>query len=179
MKRNATGFLFYAKPHFELTSDGRLELVGTPVPMPDQLGTEKPISATWRIADRSTFARWLWGRLVALRTRGQFSEQGEAWKLSEALIRRFVESVRARGSRPVLVNIDEARPDLEDDLSTLAAALEIDLVNLGPVLREALAAGEAYTLPNDNHWNADGHRLVAVELEAHLCARGLIPGCAS
>jgi hypothetical protein len=179
MKRNATGFLFYAKPRFELADDGTLELVGTPVPMPEQLAAQDAGSATWNIADRSSFARWLWGRLVALRVRRQLAEQGEAWKLSEALIRRFVDSVRHTGSRPVLVNIDEARPDLEDDLTELAAELGVDLVNLGPVLREAQAAGEPYTLPNDNHWNAEGHRLVATELEAHLCAHGLVPGCAS
>jgi len=176
MKRNATGFLFYAKPYFELTGD-ELVLAGVPVPTPEQLKSEDFSRYTWKLADHSVALRWFWAKARSLRTRGLYSENGPAWQLSRALIGRFVESARADGSHVVLMNIDESRPELEGDLAGLAEELSVGLVDLGPTLRAAGVDGVNYTLPADNHWNPTGHELVAAELARHLCATGLVADC--
>ena len=39
-------------------------------------------------------------------------------------------------------------------------------------LRDAVAAGESVYLPDDVHWNAAGHRVVAAAVAAHLQQMG-------
>jgi len=177
MKRNAAGFLFYAKPYFDLDSNGSLHLHGVPVPSPDEFEAQDSSSYTWPLADRSVLLRWLWDRGRRLRERGFYSGTGYPWHLTEALIARFVGEARAEGSKVVLMNIDEEHPALEDELQALADRLDVGFVNLGPELRYAGENGITYTLADDNHWNAIGHGMVADRLEGFLCERKLLAGC--
>ena len=177
MKRNDSGFLFYAKPYFTLDEDGELELSGLPVPTPEQLEAEVRNASTWRLADNSVLMRWLWQKVRNLGSPDLYSETGDAWALTGALIERFADSASAAGSRVVVMNIDEGHPELEDDLQALTDELGVGLVNLGPVLRAAGERGVPYTLPADNHWNAEGHRIVADTLEQYLCTETMPGAC--
>ena len=177
MKRNDSGFLFYAKPYFELDAGGKLELFGVPVPTPEQLAAEDFSTYTWDLADRSVLLRWVWQKVRNLRSRDLYAADGRAWALTRALIERFARSATATGARVVVMSIDEAQPELEAQLADLTEELGVGLVNLGPTLRDAAELGLSYTLPADNHWNAEGHRLVADRLEAWLCNRALSDAC--
>lgn len=179
MKRNDSGFLFYAKPYFTFSDSGELTLGGVPVPSPEELAGEDFERYTWNVADRSVLLRWTWQRARSLRGRDLYSPDGRAWKLTRALISRFVESAGASGAHVVVMNIDEAHPELERELGALTDQLGVGLVSLGPALREAAEQGVSYTLPADNHWNAQGHDLVADRLEAYLCSRALVGACDS
>jgi hypothetical protein len=92
------------------------------------------------------------------------------WALSRALIARFVRAIRARGAVAILANIDERRADLEPALEGLAIEEGAAFINLGPRLREMSRAGVSYQLVDDPHWNATGHRAIAVELADRLCS---------
>jgi hypothetical protein len=175
--RNASSFLFYAKPHFSLLPDGSLSLNGTPVPAPEQLQAEDVSGQTWRWADRSVLLRWSWQRLRNFQGRKLLAADGQPWLLTKALLERFATSARTHGSKVVLVNIDESRPELEGELGQLADRLGVGLVNLGPVLRTAAASGVPYALPNDNHWTALGHEIVTDELLAYLCGAANLVSC--
>ncbi|TFH23860.1 MAG: SGNH/GDSL hydrolase family protein [Myxococcales bacterium] len=177
MKRNDSGFLFYAKPYFTLSDSGALALSGVPVPSPEELAAEDLEQYTWPLADRSVLLRWTWQRSRNLRGRDLYSPDGDAWMLTRALISRFTESASASGAHVVVMNIDESHRELEDELAALTDELGAGLVNLGPALREAAENGISYTLPADNHWNAEGHRLVADWLQAYLCSHALTRAC--
>lgn len=168
MRRNVTSFLFYAKPQFNLLDDGQLRLSGIPVPDPEKLRADTIAANRWPLMDQSVLLRWSWQRIRNLRKNWLFSANGEGWRLMRALISRFVKSAGTLGASVVLVNIDEGRPELEDDLQGLANDLSVKLVDLGPVLREAGGSGVDYAFPNDAHWTPEGHAIVAGALYSAL-----------
>jgi hypothetical protein len=169
LSRNATGFSFYAKPVFRIDDDGELEVSGIRVPQPDKLSAVDFTDQLWNVADHSIFLRWVWQRVRNLRARQVFSENGDTWRVTKALLSEFVESARTKGSTVVIMNIDESHPELEDELQKLADGLSVELVNLGPVFRDAAFSAIQYALPGDNHWTPLGHEIVARKLQSHLC----------
>ncbi len=177
IQRNATNIFFHPKPYYILLDNDELQLLGIPVPTLAEFTAGIDSSDTWALADKSVFLRWFWQRVRSLRERKLFSENGEAWHLTKVLITRFVQYARELGTIVVLMNIDENHPDLEGDLQILADHLNVKLLNLGYVLREAAAVGTDYTLPNDNHWNATGHKIVAKQLHRFLCGQAMVKNC--
>jgi hypothetical protein len=169
VNRNASRFSFFAKPRFELEQDGALVLTGTPVPDPDTvLASSRSEPARW--LDQSILLRWSWQRVINLNHWRMLRPDSPEWALSRALIARFVRAIRARGAVAILANIDERRADLEPALKKLAIEEGAGFVNLGPRLREMSRAEVSYQLVDDPHWNATGHRAIAVELADRLCS---------
>ena len=177
IRRNTTSFLYYAKPYFTLSDSGKLWLSGIPVATPEQIKTEELIDKTWQLADNSVLLRWIWQRIRNLRERWLYSEAGDGWRLTKALITRFVQSATNAGINVIIMNIDESHPELEDALQTLTNQLGVKLLNLGPVFRENSSEGIKYKLTNDNHWNARGHRIVAQELHVYFCQHKVLLSC--
>jgi lysophospholipase L1-like esterase len=130
------------------------------------------------------------------------SEQGAlweaAWRDTGLVLRAMKEAAAAEGAAfgivvvPGRVQVD---PDLQDGviaafpgispvwdqpqtrLESLAAQLEIPLLDLLPPFRSAVEAGQGpfYYTFEDMHWNAAGHRLAAEYVAEWLRNRGLVP----
>ena len=167
MARNMSRFTFFAKPRFVLDANGNLALDGVPVPDPATLLAEQPPMAD-RLVDQSMALRWAWSRVKLAREREFYERDPAPWRLTEALIRRFVSIARERGARVILLSIDESQPELDSKLSALSAELAVEEVDLGPTMRGLKAAGVEVQLPLDAHWNATGHRVVAERLAEQL-----------
>lgn len=174
MERNAREFMFYAKPSFELSADGALTLHGVPVPERETLLAQDLGDRLRPWLDRSVLARWTWQRLRNLQYRTLYAEDGEVWRLTAALVTRFVGQARADGAEVVVLSIDETRPALEPALAGVVERAGARLLDLGPVLRQAGADGLDYLLPNDNHWTATGNALVGAAVAHYLCDRQLV-----
>ncbi|MFM7736998.1 MAG: SGNH/GDSL hydrolase family protein [Alphaproteobacteria bacterium] len=169
--RNASDFTFYAKPRFVLGEDGTPTPSGGEVAEPAVLAAAPPPAdeAPCPAADRSALARWLWQRVRNLREREALRPAGAPWRLTRALVARFVEEVRRTGARFVLLDIDDEQPALSDDLRRLAAEIGADYVAAGPAVSAAEKGGASVRLAGDRHWNARGHAIVAAELDRWLC----------
>jgi lysophospholipase L1-like esterase len=123
------------------------------------------------------------------------AEMETEWRLSEQLLVRLRDAVRARGRRLLVAlvpselqvvrgvwerdgrkeGLDPGSFDLEAPNLRVAAfchAAGIPVVDLLPAFRAASRGGEVLYLPSDHHWNAEGHRLAAEILLAELRKRG-------
>ncbi|MDJ0927434.1 MAG: hypothetical protein QNJ73_07260, partial [Gammaproteobacteria bacterium] len=169
MPRNASRFLFFAKPYFELTNESGLTLQGVPVPTFDDLMAPIRFSGILVAANRSVLLRWVWQRLRNLKWRFFYAESGYPWELTKALLEEFATVARENGHELIIMNIDESQPALEGPLTDITDALNVHLLNLGPVFREARDDEIAYAFAGDNHWTPVGHRVVAAELTRFLC----------
>jgi len=56
--------------------------------------------------------------------------------------------------------------DLESQFAAIMREEGIDFVSLTGPMRERAAAGELLYVPEDSHWNAEGHAFVASQLAA-------------
>ena len=115
-------------------------------------------------------------RIRNLNERGLYQPDSTAWHLSRALITRFAKSAQAAGSGFVLMSVDETHPELDKLLTALAGELNIGFLDLGPKLRALDTAGIDYRLHNDGHWNATGHRAIAMEIHRYLCGQVAVNG---
>jgi hypothetical protein len=122
-----------------------------------------------------------------------------AWRITEDLLRRVRDDVRAHGAHFLLVTVgtaiqvhpDPAQrarfagvldvPDLDYPDARLRAFAQregIEILPLVPPLRRAAEAsgecvhGTGHSLECYGHWNATGHRIAGAELGRALCARG-------
>lgn len=132
--------------------------------------------------------------------REPFSEEMKReWRLTEKLLLRLRDDVRARGRRLLIVlfppelqtkrerwkkdirkiDLEGSSFDIEKPNKRLAAfcrANGISLLDLLPVFRASVDAGQELYLTSDHHWNAEGHRLAAETILKDLYARGWLPG---
>lgn len=177
--RNLTGFRFFAKPHFALTADGGVRLEGVPVPDPDALAREGSRGAPWPLADHSVLLRWLWGRGMERRQAALYRAEGPAWEVTRALIARFADTAHRHGARMILLNIEEDSPWLSPPLAQLAKDHDIDFADAEPALGPPRGRGVRLRLPDDPHWNPQGHAIIADVLRGALCAQGRVAGCAA
>jgi hypothetical protein len=168
---------FFAKPRFILEDDGTLRLVGVPVPAPDEVrAREAPEPLA--LADRSVLLRWAWQRVLHREETALYDPRSAAWRLTRALIVRFAERVHAAGARLVLVSIDPGVPPIVAELRRLAEEQRADLVDAGHAVREVERLRTVpVRLPDDPHYNAEGHRALALAMAQHLCASGAVPDC--
>jgi GDSL-like Lipase/Acylhydrolase family len=179
LDRNVSGFRFFAKPRFALAADGSLRLEGVPVPDPDALARDGSRIAPWPLADRSVLLRWLWDRDLRRRQAALYQAEGPAWELTRALIARFADTAHRRGTRMILLNIDEDAPWLSAPLAQVAADHGIAFADAEPALGPPRSRGVRLRLPGDPHWNPQGHAIIADVLRGALCARGGVAGCAT
>ncbi len=168
LDRNVAGFRFFAKPRFVLDRDGTLRLVGVPVPDPATLARNGLPSPPWPLADRSVLLRWLWDRELRRRQAALYQADGPAWDVTRALIARFAAGAQRQGARMILLNIDEDAPWLSAPLAQLAGDLGIGWADAEPALGPPRAHGVRLRLPDDPHWNPQGHAVIADVLRAQL-----------
>lgn len=174
--RNASRFTFYAKPYF-ITSESGLNLSGSPVPTEFELfdrDTPKPSSY---FLNNSMILRVGLKYFRIIGSWQVYKDKNYVWNTTKAIITQFSKTVKENNSQFILLNIEHEHENLEPALKELANELDVDLINLGPTLRNALNAGISVQILNDNHWSAIGHQIVADALYAHLCRKQLILNC--
>ncbi len=156
--RNLTAFRDYAKPRFRLV-DGRLELVGVPVPDPDAFLR----SQRWhsRLADLLTML----GTRIAWSTGARF---GTLDALTDALLSQIASETRAAGARPALALLpawnelgvtDPAPLPAEQFVLDLARRETIPALRLRPAFVELARLGAQWD--TRGHWGPNEHRLAA------------------
>jgi hypothetical protein len=173
LPRNLATFHFFAKPRFVLDESGNVELVGVPVPTPEELlDQEWQTSRLITLADESILLRWSWLRLENTRERGIYNPSGPAWLLTRALLHRFVTAARDAGSRVIILNLpDQGHRTLDSHLEALASTMHVEFVNLHDTFDRLSADGIEYRLPNDEHLNPIGHATVAEALARYVSMR--------
>jgi hypothetical protein len=179
LDRNVTGFRFYAKPRFVLEPDGTLQLAGVPVPRPEALREAAADVPPWPLADHSVLLRWLWDRELRRRNAELYQATGPAWALTAALIRRFAEEVHQAGAQMILLNIDEDAPWMSEPLGRLAHELGIGWADAEAALGRPRSQGIRLRLPDDPHWNARGHAVLAQVLRDAVCRQMPVAGCSA
>src|SRR5262249_2467406 len=92
----------------------------------------------------------------------------EAWRVTQALVTRFVEGVRASGARMLLVNLDHGAAAIEEELMALAVRLGVDFLDVGAVIQGVESHTTRLRLRGDPHFNPDGHAVIAAALRDHL-----------
>lgn len=154
----------HAKPAFEA---GRLVIDNVPVPRDANLG--------WWARD-SFVGAWLWERIQRLK---QISTVEASLEITRALLERIRGACGERGVSLTLVHFidgytikrmktrDRAREEVDLIRGTLAGA-GIDFLDLAPFLEERYADIGPSLLAPHGHWTGVGHRLIAVQLAAHL-----------
>jgi hypothetical protein len=177
LDRNVTGFRFFAKPRFALAPDGTLALDGVPVPDPAELARNGTVAPPWPLADHSVLLRWLWDRSLRGQQAELYQPEGPAWDVTRALIARFAAEVHRQGARMILLNIDEDAPWLSAPLAQLASELGIAFADAEPALGPPRGQGIRLRLPDDPHWNPQGHAIIADVLRTTLCRETPLPGC--
>jgi lysophospholipase L1-like esterase len=179
-ERNLLHFRGYAKPRFTLTAGGDLELVGVPVPSPDELLAEYA-SGERRIAPPPSFLLELVrGRLAALAA-WRVGDSAEGWRLLARLMERFDRGVRDAGAEPLWMVIPDRRrvertsarfDSVADLMEAHAEAIGLPHLGLLPALSAAQREANAYPDKTGGHLSARGHRAVALALAAELVERG-------
>jgi len=113
----------------------------------------------------------------------------EAWQFTEAELIKIRDAVRARGARLVVVlftsqmelnqlagleikGFDFRRPSLQ--AVDLCAKLEIPCLDLAPLLVKK-GEGRPLHYEYDGHWNAEAHRLAAIETARFLAETNVWP----
>ncbi len=177
LDRNVSGFRFFAKPRFAPAPDGGLRLVGVPVPDPAALASEGVGAAPWPLADRSVLLRWLWDRELRRRNAAHYQAEGPAWDVTRALIARFAETAHRAGARMILLNVDEDAPWLSEPLARLAQEQGIAWADAERPLGDPRGQGVRLRLPDDPHWNPQGHAIIAEVLRGAVCAQLPLAGC--
>ena len=171
MGRNLVGFRDYAKPKFVL-EDGRLKLVGTPVP---------PLEETLR-------RDWMRSRLVdvwsAVREKmtppAVKAERKEA--ITAAILAEMVRVTDSIGAKPVFVYLPigremSIRTDSTGDEKWFARfcreqAPKLHCTSALPLFQEEMRKG--VTFKTKGHWDAAGHAVVAPAIARFLLDSGFV-----
>jgi lysophospholipase L1-like esterase len=123
----------------------------------------------------------------------------EAWSVTQAIIVELNNEVRHHGARLVMLIIPtelQVYPerwhqqvqkyvemqanawDLESPnrrLVNFLKAKEIEFIDLLPMFREEVSLSDKqFYIPNDGHWNAEGHQLAAQAIHKTLTEHGLL-----
>jgi len=179
----------HAKPYFLLTAGGKLQLRNVPVPQPFTLRTNQfP-----EIVEHSAFERVLLKSLTYRLAKQGFMRLGknlkivdpdssDEWRLGRAILDNLIREIRSDGAKPVLVldpperYIRATRQEaLHKSVLRFAKKENLPILDLTPVFRQAVNAADitAYYIPDDWHWNAQGHELAAKSIIQFLQSLGL------
>lgn len=167
LTRNVQTFRFFAKPRFDLAADGTLTLRNVPVPTPADVAATPP-PRTHPALDSLLLLRWAWQRILDAGSAREETPGSAAWTLTVALVDRLVAEARAAGSRVVVVNIDQERPDVEEAMAAMAARSGFDFLDLGPLLRSLAEENVQLRQEHDPHFTPLAHRVVAAALFTFL-----------
>jgi len=176
MPRNIRSFTFYAKPYYIKNANG-LELLGAPVPNEFEFFDKNISRPDKHILNNSVLLRIGLSYFRSIKKQQFYDAESDVWDLTKAIVTKISNSVKKDNSHFILLNIEHKYKELEPALQTFADEQEMDLINLGPILRNALDSGIAVQIPNDNHWAAAGHQIVADAIHEHLCRSQQILNC--
>jgi len=168
--RNVSSFTFYAKPYF-IKKNNNLELLGAPVPNDFDLFDKEIEESKVSFLNKSVLMRMVLKYFRTLNEYKVYDKEGEVWDITKLIITHFARAVEQNNSHFVLLNTEHNYPDLEPELEKLANQLGIDIINLGPTIRELLASGVAAQISNDNHWSAIGHKHIAEAIYTDICSK--------
>jgi len=179
--RNIESFFAYAKPRFELASDG-LQLTNVPVPTPEHVLAEeayRPKSLDLMVILREKL-RWSFGK-----------NEVEAREVSRRLLDQIVATTRSIGATPVFVYLpvyEEIEPlpksaylltassppveDREKYLNDFCQQRDVPCLFLRSRFHEEVQKGANFNAAG--HWNAQAHNLAAQEIKSFLLQRNLI-----
>ena len=172
----------YYKPFFELDSDRKLSLRGSPVPRLSRsqrvklfLGQE---STLWNFV-RSRRSRDLTPFLEFFEVDVTQTSSNSQMDITAALITEFAERVDAAGARFLSINTAH-RGEMTPLFHVLRPKLErpgINQLGLEEFLGNARhdAPDMLWDFGEDKHWNRDAHRLAAEIISGHLFRHGLLP----
>lgn len=170
VSRNLLGFRDYAKPRFRL-ADGRLIQSGTPVPTPDE--TLRWDWARPRVIDLESAIR---GKL-----RGSSVDLAASQRITRAILgemARVVDSIHATPVFAYLPNAEEIErvgPMSTDERWFVEMCRELSdvrCVSARPEFEKELRGGA--TFKTQGHWDAAGHRAVAIAIAQFLTDSGLV-----
>lgn len=111
----------------------------------------------------------------------------DRWAYVADALRDIAAMGATQGFRTIVVVFPQDKQVLSDSapnwllakFGELDSAVEIEVVNLDPVLRAAARRGVNLFLDEPTrHPNAAGHRIAAEEIARTIAERGLLPGCA-
>lgn len=179
--RNIESFFAYAKPRFEIASDG-LQLTNVPVPTPEQVLAEeayRPKALDLMVILREKL-RWSLGK-----------NEAEAREVSSRLLDQIVATTRGIGATPVFVYLpvyEEIQPlpkssypltassppveDRETYLREFCQARGIPCLFLRSRFHEEVQKGANFNAAG--HWNAKAHDVAAQEIKDFLLQKNLI-----
>jgi hypothetical protein len=180
--RNIESFFAYAKPRFELASEG-LQLTNVPVPTPEHVLAEeayRPKSLDLMMILREKL-RWSLGK-----------NEVEARDVSRRLLDQIVATTRSIGATPVFVYLpvyEEIQPlpksaylltassppveEREKYLNDFCQERDLPCLFLRSRFREEVRKGANFNAAG--HWNAEAHNLAAQEIKDFLLRCNLIP----
>jgi hypothetical protein len=169
--RNLWNFFAFAKPKFDLTSDG-LKLTNVPVPTPEQVLAREPCRS--RAVDLGTILRekinWASG-----------VNERKARELTGRILDEMAATTRSIGAVPVFVYMpvyDEvpdsspSRTSREQYFYDYCQAQGVACLFLRPKFREAIEQGAKFE--TRAHWNPEMHRIAAQEIAKFLVEKGLV-----
>jgi hypothetical protein len=179
--RNIESFFAYAKPRFELTSEG-LKLTNVPVPTPEHFLAEeayRPKSLDLMMILQEKL-RWSLGK-----------NEVEAREVSRRVLDQIVATTRSIGATAVFVYLpvyEEIQPlpksaylltassppveDREKYLNDFCQERSVPCLFLRSRFREEVQKGADFNAAG--HWNAQAHNLAAQEIKSFLLQRNLI-----
>lgn len=171
---------YYPKPYFTLKENGDLVVHNQPVP---------PASLSQRfnhyIETQTVMLRRLLQVVEIITSRltqpfqskdaagytGGFTQFRESHAITNALLQKLKSTVEGNQSRFVVFALP-IRPGLKRNLEELTKHGDWNYLNLDPFFA---GTEEQTEIPDDEHWNAAGHRLAADLMENYLREKAIFP----
>ncbi len=178
MNHRRVAYFVYPKPAFDLVDGGALELRNVPVPRASVLRRLAHLGCS-----RSALVNLAVGRSAgAIRGMRQPAPGGaeraeptEPFALTAALVDEIRKLAAAGGARLLVVTTGMFWPaDSAGTYQQLIARLRRQGHEVLDVEAAAGFAGERMRLPNDGHWNGEGHAFVAARVIEHIDRRRLL-----
>ncbi len=175
----------YGKPFYKLKRSGEIELMHVPVPREKNFSAPQfPVFMEPSAADRLfAWSRWyVLGKkavMMAMKKTGKEDpDSSPEWRLGRAILKDAVNEIRQKtGARIILTMVPPQRwllgtvEPVRDSMARFAEREKIEFLDLTPVFKNALTHGHSideFYIPDDLHWTAEGHALVAQTLSLLL-----------
>ena len=165
--RNISSFTFHAKPYFEIHDD-ELILKGIPVPDSYHLYDTPVPDINSNILNKSIVMRYLLQYYRQYNSNKIYQDSSDAWKITQKIIKEFSTISEKHHSRFIIVNIEDKFEYLEASLERFVQQEDIEMYNLGPVLRHEASIKQGIYTNDNHHWTKLGHTIVAYKIVEYL-----------